>query len=175
MNSANSETLVVLIRHAEYELPYPAGDSMRPLTQHGKRSVQILGNGLVKNLPPIHFEDTLAYTRIIFTSPFLRAATTARLLSTQLNPIAGVHEVDELALQSPNVVNWSLKTIVANLGVESLVFVSHMPELNAIGQRLKTDLKLDLQLCEAACLSISPNALGFWQVGSAQLLWKIKG
>ncbi|MEI7557164.1 phosphoglycerate mutase family protein [Candidatus Chlorohelix sp.] len=175
MKSSTGETLVILVRHAEYELPYPADDSMRPLTQHGKKSVQILGKGLVKTLPPIHFEDTISYTRIIFTSPFRRAATTARLLSTQLNPIAGVHEVKELALQSPNVVEWSLKTIVANLGVESLVFVSHMPELNAIGQSLKTNLKLNLQMCEAVCLSISSNASGFWQVGTAQLLWKING
>jgi len=165
-----SKLLVVLARHAERDYIANLPDPEQPLTQKGQRTAYALGEKLAQRLTntPVPF---------VFSSPYRRCQQTAHLLATYLSPKAGVRSVDSLAVspdeQASEAVGWTLRLLASNLEAGCLVLVGHQPEILVISQRLSGTALL-LRPGEAAGLELSPKD-GLWQVGTAQLLWRLKG
>ncbi|MEI6044260.1 MAG: histidine phosphatase family protein [Chloroflexota bacterium] len=175
MQTQKSTLLLLLVRHAEREYFTDRPDWEQPLTAKGQRTAQVLGENLQSRLAT---EITSpSGSAIIFTSPFLRCQQTAEILATYLKPKAGVHKAEPLSLTpneaAPEAVRWTLTLLASNLEAGSLVLVGHQPELAAISESLCGSLLL-LKKCEAAALRLEAKA-GLWQVGQANLLWRLKG
>lgn len=179
MPEQKATLLVVLARHAEREYYVSLQDWQQPITPKGQRAANNLGERLRSQLFPKtkSGEDKISPVRLIFSSPFLRCKQTAAILMDYLEPKAGVHPVNALSLTTDEkaleAVRWTLKTVAANLETGCLVFVGHQPELTAISRSL-CGRGIELKKAEAIGLEIEIHN-GMWIVGSASLIWKIKG
>ncbi len=179
--SSNSDLLVLLVRHAEREYYSTLQDWQQPITPKGLRSAHSLGEKLRhelinRNGPPPDGQENPAIS-IIFCSPFLRCKQTTDVLASYLSPKAGIHSAEALSLTPDEealvAVRWTLKVLSSNLEAGTIILVGHEPELAAISQRL-CGTSLILKKAEAAALELEAKN-GLWQVGSARLLWRIKG
>jgi phosphohistidine phosphatase SixA len=171
-----SITKVILVRNSTWNMDGRLPVWEQQLSPKGMRMAQSLGFKLRQLLavPPLS-PDTVSLTRIIFCGPDVRCQQTAAQLSYFLNPKAGVHPVEHLALTAPGAVRWAMGTITANLGTECFTIVGHLPELNPICQELCHETRVELKECEAACFGLDTGSSGLWQVGSARLLWRAHG
>ncbi len=175
MQSASSKLLLVLVRHAEREYLNGVPDREQALSYKGQHSCHALGPKLQKQITSeVSSENPVS---VIFTSPFRRCQQTAALLTAYLQPRAGMHPVDALAVGQDEsgqaAVRWTLNLLASNLETGCIVLVGHQPELLAISRSLG-ETALALKNCEAAGLELEAKA-GLWQVGTARLLWRIRG
>jgi phosphohistidine phosphatase SixA len=175
MKPHHASTLIVLVRHAERDFVRSRPDWQQPLTQRGQKTAGSLGAKLYWMLNPAGDSSEEHLTRIIFSSPYLRAWHTARLIGGYLHPKAGVREAELLAPGSEGTLRWVLETVSLNLGSGPLVFVGHKPDLAEIAAALCQNCRLELDEGEAACFELVESNNGFWQIGSGHLLWRIKG
>ena len=142
----------LLIRHGIAVEPegWEGSDENRPLTEKGKKRVRQAAVGLMAlNCKPTH----------LFSSPFVRAYDTARLLRALVCPTLKVETRDELAVgSSPD----KIVAMLRSLPTESMVMcVGHEPLLGEVAGLLlcgKAIPSLSLKKAGAALIRLSGDA-----------------
>ncbi|MGQ0667049.1 MAG: SixA phosphatase family protein [Nitrospiraceae bacterium] len=151
----------LLIRHGIAVEPedWEGSEENRPLTEKGKKRVRQVAAGLMAlNYKPTH----------LFSSPFVRAYDTARLLRTVVCPTLKVETRDELAVgSSPD----QIVAMLRSLPTESVVMcVGHEPLLAEVAGLLlcgKAIPSLSLKKAGAALIRLSGDV----KPGQGLLRW----
>jgi len=158
----------VLIRHGIAVEPeeWEGSEENRPLTERGKRRARQAATGLAAlNCKPTH----------LFSSPFVRAYDTARLLRTVVGPSLKVETRDELTVGSKPE---QIVSLLRSLPSESVVMcVGHEPLLGEVASILlcgKPTSNFSMKKAGAALIhlpeSVTPGqGLLRWWLQPAQL------
>ncbi|MGZ8386125.1 MAG: SixA phosphatase family protein [Nitrospira sp.] len=151
----------ILIRHGIAVEPdeWEGAEENRPLTEKGKKRVKQAAVGLAAlECKPTH----------LFTSPFVRAYDTARILRTVVCPVLKVETREELAVGAkPEQLVVLLNTLPSNSVV---VCVGHEPQLGEAVSLLlcgKAFPNFPLKKAGAACIEAEGNI----KPGQARLRW----
>lgn len=151
----------ILVRHGIAVEPdeWEGAEENRPLTEKGKRRARQAAEGLAAlGCKPTH----------VFTSPFVRAYDTARLLRTAISPTLKVETREELAV---GVKPERLITLLHTLPSDAVVVcVGHEPQLGeAVSLLLCGNVlpNFPLKKAGAACV----EAEGVLHPGQGQLCW----
>lgn len=151
----------ILVRHGIAVEPHEweGTEENRPLTEKGKRRVRQAAEGLATlDCTPTH----------LFTSPFIRAYNTARLLQTVICPTLKIETRDELAAGTkPERFVAFLRTLPPDSVV---ICVGHEPQLGEVVSLLlcgKALPNFPLKKAGAACIE-SERLMG---LGQGRLRW----
>jgi phosphohistidine phosphatase len=151
----------ILVRHGIAVEPdeWEGTEENRPLTDKGKRRAQQVAEGLAAlDCRPTH----------LFTSPFVRAYETARLLRTVICPTRKVETRNELtAGTKPDRLVAFLRTLPSDSVV---ICVGHEPQLGEVVSLLlcgKVLPNFPLKKAGAACI----ESEGFMDLGQGRLRW----
>lgn len=151
----------ILVRHGIAVEPdeWEGTEENRPLTEKGKRRVRQAAEGLAAlDCMPTH----------LFTSPFVRAYDTARLLRTVICPTLKVETRNELTPGTkPDRLVGFLRTLPSDAVV---ICVGHEPQLGEVVSLLlcgKTLPNFPLKKAGAACIESD----GLMDLGQGQLRW----
>ena len=153
---------IYLLRHAiavERGTPGYGEDSLRPLTSKGREKMHL--NALGMKALGLSFE-------LIFTSPYIRALDTAKIVAHTFN----IKE-DQIVITENLKPESSLKNIIAeintlNFKVKRILLVGHEPHLSELISFLLTGHQtLPLQLKKGGLCHL--NSINPWNAGSATL------
>lgn len=151
----------IFVRHGIAIEPdeWEGEEENRPLTEKGKRRVRQMAEGLAAlGCQPTH----------LFTSPFVRAYDTARLLRAVIGPTLKIETREELAVGAkPEQVVTFLRTLPSDAVV---ICVGHEPQLGEIVSLLlcgKTLSTFPLKKAGAARV----ESEGRVNVGQGRLVW----
>lgn len=151
----------VFIRHGIAVEPeeWEGSEENRPLTEKGKKRVRQTAAGLAAlNCKPTH----------LFSSPFIRAYDTARLLRMVVDPSLKVETRDELAVGSKPE---HIVSLLRSLPSESVVIcVGHEPLLGEVASTLlcgKSTSNFSMKKAGAALIHLSNSA----KPGQGLLRW----
>lgn len=151
----------ILVRHGIAVEPdeWEGTEENRPLTEKGKRRAQQAAEGLAAlDCQPTH----------LFTSPFVRAYDTARLLRAIVCPTLKVETRDELAAGTkPERLLALLRTLPSDAVV---VCVGHEPQLGEVVSLLLCGKALpNFPLKKAGAVCVASE--GLMNLGQARLCW----
>ena len=151
----------ILFRHGIAVEPdeWDGTEENRPLTEKGKKRARQAAEGLaVLDCKPTH----------LFTSPFVRAYDTARLLRTAVCPTLKLETREELAVGAkPEQIVTLLRTLPPDAVV---VCVGHEPQLGEVVSLMlcgKAFPNFPLKKAGAASLELADG----FKIGEARLLW----
>jgi phosphohistidine phosphatase len=151
----------IFVRHGIAVEPdeWEGEEENRPLTEKGKRRVRQMAKGLAAlDCQPTH----------LFTSPFVRAYDTARLLGAVIGPTLKIETREELAVGAkPEQVVTFLRTLPSDAVV---VCVGHEPQLGEVVSLLlcgKALPNFPLKKAGAACVVSE----GLASLGQGRLSW----
>ena len=149
-----------LIRHGD---PAPLGeggvtdDAERPLTEAGRKQIQVLGKQLAKHGEKIG---------LVITSPHLRAKQTAEiLLETTSKPAPELRECNHLACDGSRK---KLVRFLREVQGDCVALVGHQPDLSALAGWLIGSKKAQINLAKAGVACIVGEGV---QKGGGVLVW----
>lgn len=135
-----------LIRHAKSSWKYPELDDFeRPLNKRGHRDAPIMGEFLIK---------INAIPDIIFSSPALRACTTARILAEKINyPLDQIQYSESLYISGIS----GILDFIHNIddSKTSAAIVSHNPSLTQCANYLGNEQVSNIPTCGIFCLNLN--------------------
>ena len=158
---------LIVIRHAtavkrETFVQTGQEDSQRPLTEVGSKRMRLAASGLRSIVPVID---------LLGTSPLVRAAQTAKIVSEVYGGIERFERVPELSPGNPpaSVVSWMQKLNRS----ETVAIVGHEPDLGILVSWLLSGTEHHFHKLKkgAACLLDFPGTVA---ASKAELVWALR-